>query len=362
MSGGVDSCVSAAMLAEAGHDVVGITMRVVPDEAHENSVFQPCCSAEMAKDARQVADLFGFPHFTINLVDNFEKQVVDDFIGEYQEGRTPNPCVRCNQRLKFGTLYKKAVELEASYIATGHYVRNTQIGDRHCIQRAVYEEKDQSYVMAGLSQKQIAMGLFPLGEMTKEETREKARSLGLTSAETPESQDICFIPDNNYKGFLRKRVGAMPAGEILSVQGTQLGTHTGLGDYTVGQRKGLGIASPHPLYVVALDVQRNAIVVGSEEETYCRNFVANEIVWGGLPPRGESFRGYVQIRYRHMPVACAVTPVEDGLEFVFDEPERSVTPGQWAVVYDDEKRVLASGIISRFESVGIEEAAREIHS
>ncbi|MEK7863092.1 MAG: tRNA 2-thiouridine(34) synthase MnmA, partial [Chloroflexota bacterium] len=174
------------MLAEQGRDVVGITMRVVAEHEHR-SVFQPCCSAEMAKDARQVADQFGFPHYTLNLVENFERQVIDDFAGEYASGRTPNPCVRCNQRLKFGTLYKKALEFGAEFIATGHYVRLARVGARYAVRRAVHRPKDQSYVMAGLSQKQLAMGVFPLGEMTKEQTREKARALGLAAAETPES-------------------------------------------------------------------------------------------------------------------------------------------------------------------------------
>ena len=246
MSGGVDSCVTAALLAERGYDVVGITMRLTREEEHQDSVFQPCCSAEMAKDARQVAELFGFPHYTINLVDTFEKQVVGDFLDEYLHGRTPNPCVRCNQRLKYGTLYKKAVELEADYIATGHYVRLAALGDRLCVQRAVHTEKDQSYVMGGLTQRQLARGLFPLGDMTKEETRTKARELGLRAAETPESQDICFVPGKDYKEFVRKRVGEQESGPIVSSSGKVLGTHTGLTNYTIGQRKGLGIGGGPP--------------------------------------------------------------------------------------------------------------------
>lgn len=352
MSGGVDSSVAAAILAEQGHDIVGVTMRVVADEEHQ-SVFQPCCSAAMAQDARQVADVCSFEHITLNLVENFERQVVQDFTSEYLEGRTPNPCVRCNQRLKYGTLYKKALELEADFIATGHYVRVTRLGERHCIQRAVHRPKDQSYVMGGLSQKQLAKALFPLGEMTKAAVREKARALGLKSAETPESQDICFVPDKDYRGFIQRRVGRMEPGPILSTEGETLGTHSGLLGYTVGQRKGLGIAAPRPLYVVRIDAANNAVIVGYEEETYCTHFSADEVVWGGHAGDAAPFDAYVQIRYRHDPVPCTVTPTEAGLDVELHEPQRSVTPGQWAVVYDDDERVLVSAVINSYQSAPV---------
>lgn len=348
MSGGVDSCVTAALLAEAGHDVVGITMRVVPEHEHQ-SVFKPCCSAEMAKDARQVADLFGFPHYTLNLVENFQRQVIDDFADEYYGGRTPNPCVRCNQRLKFGTLYKKAVELKASHIATGHYVRVAEWNGRVCVQRAVDTVKDQSYVMAGLSQKQLALGLFPLGEMSKAQTRAKARELGLAAAESPESQDICFVPKGDYATFLTERRGAMPPGPIVDTAGTVLGQHRGLLHYTVGQRKGLGIAAERPLYVVRLDRTENAVVVGYAEETHCAEFRADQVVWSGLAEQTEPFAARVQIRYHHEPAPCTIYPQEDGtLTIAFDKPERAVTPGQWAVVYDEADRVLVAGLINSF--------------
>jgi tRNA-specific 2-thiouridylase len=365
MSGGVDSCVTAAVLAEAGHDVVGITMRVVSDEHHNPAtVFQPCCSIEMAKDAHQVAERFGFPHFTINLVDNFENQVIEDFTSEYIQGRTPNPCVRCNQRLKYGTLYKKALELGASYIATGHYIRVEEIDGRMAVKRAVYMPKDQSYVMAGLSQKQLRMGLFPLGTLTKEETRNIARRLGLKAAETPESQDICFIPDNDYKGFLNRRIGETPKGNIVNTQGDVLGEHHGILGYTVGQRRGLGIGGGPPYFVLRIDPENNAIIVGREEETYCTRFTAGEIVWGGQEKTDQPFEGLVQIRYNHTAVPCTVYPKDNHLEIVFTNPERSVTPGQWAIVYDEEGRVLVASNINDFESAPPreDEAALTKHS
>jgi tRNA-specific 2-thiouridylase len=359
MSGGVDSCTAAAMLAEQGHDVVGITMRVVAEQEHR-SVFQPCCSAEMAKDARQVAEQFGFPHYTLNLVETFDKQVIGDFADEYAQGRTPNPCIRCNQRLKFGTLYKKAIELGAARIATGHYVRLAHEGGRWAVRRARHVEKDQSYVMAGLSQAQLAMGLFPLGEMTKVETRAKARALGLAAAETPESQDICFVPDGDYKSFLRRRLGAPPPGPILNTRGEVVGEHTGITDYTVGQRRGLGIPAERPLYVVRIDSARNAIVVGFEEEAFCERFTANEVVWSGRERPEEAFAGFVQIRYHHEAAPCTVIPRGRELEIVLDEPQRGVTPGQWAVVYDAGGRVLVAGLIREFSSAAPERGAVDI--
>jgi len=358
MSGGVDSCTAAAILAEQGHDVVGVTMRVVADEAHQ-SVFQPCCSAQMANDARQVAETIGFPHSTINLVEKFDQLVIGDFESEYLQGRTPNPCVRCNQRLKFGTLYKKAVELGADKIATGHYVRLAKLDDRFAVQRAVYAPKDQSYVMAGLSQKQLAMGLFPLGEMTKEETRAKARELGLAAAETPESQDICFVPDNDYAGFLQARVGETESGPIVNARGDVLGEHRGLIRYTVGQRRGLGIAAENPLYVIRIDAENNALIVGPEEETYCDRFTANEVVWGGLAKQEAPFEALVQIRYHHKPAACTVTPIGNEFQVQLHEPQRSVTPGQWAVVFDREGRVLAASVINDFESARVQDLQTE---
>ena len=352
MSGGVDSCVSAALLAQQGYDVVGITMRVVSDENElKRSLFQPCCSVEMAKDAKEVADKFGFPHYTLNYVPEFEKHVIQDFQDEYLAGRTPNPCVRCNQRLKFGTLYKKAIELDAEYIATGHYVRLARMNGRVAVQRAVYQPKDQSYVMAGLAQRQLERSIFPLGDLTKEQTRAIARDLGLKAADTPESQDICFIPDNDYVGFLSRRIGPPPPGPIVSTTGEPLGRHKGLVGYTIGQRKGLGVAAPRPLYVVRIDIDTNTLVVGFEEDTLCDTFTSGQVVWGGLAPQTEPFDTRVQIRYRHTPLPCTVTPGDNTFHIRFHEPQKAVTPGQWSVFYDDEDRVLAAGVIDSYTTL-----------
>lgn len=344
MSGGVDSSVIAALLMEEGRELVGVTMRVVP-EMPKKSVFEPCCSVEGAKDARAVAERLGFPHYTVNYLDEFEDEVVGNFVSEYRQGRTPNPCVRCNLYLKFGILLDKARELGADRVATGHYVRLQRRGGRYAIQRAVYRPKDQSYVLAGLSQEQLARALFPLGELTKEQTRERARALGLKTADKAESQEICFIPDNDYRGFLERRVGPSRPGPILNAQGETLGEHTGLANYTVGQRKGLGLTAPRPLYVLRLDVEGNALVVGYEEKTCSPSLVATGIVWGALPAQSAPFACKAQIRYLHEAVAAMAIPCGDTLEVRFETPQRSVTPGQWVVLYDEEDCVISAGLI-----------------
>lgn len=348
MSGGVDSSVAAALLATAGHDVVGVTMRVVAEEEHQ-SVYSPCCSAELAADARQVADKLGFTHYTFNYVKDFDEAVIGDFTREYAAGRTPNPCVRCNQRLKFGGLAEKARALGCDRIATGHYIRLARRNGRYAVQRAVHTPKDQSYVMAGLSQDQLGVCLFPLGEMTKAQTREIARQLDLAAAERPESQDICFVPGGDYREFLRGRNVAARPGPIVDTDGNELGQHQGLPFYTVGQRRGLGIAAPRPLYVVRLEPARNAVVVGFADETFAERFTAREAVWSGLAPQDAPFECLVQIRYHHEPVAATVTADHDGFGVRLHVPQRSVTPGQWAVCYDDEGRTLLAGIIDQVE-------------
>ncbi|HRI86811.1 MAG TPA: tRNA 2-thiouridine(34) synthase MnmA [Candidatus Hydrogenedentes bacterium] len=347
MSGGVDSSVAAALLVEQGYDVTGMTMRVASGEGRETSS-KACCTLDAAQDARRVADKLGIPHYVINYVQRFEREVIQDFISEYMAGRTPNPCSRCNQRVKFGALYEKALAIEADVIATGHYARTAKRGDRVALMRAVDLNKDQSYTLSGLGQAQLGRAMFPLGEMTKEDTRAIARSLGLVTADKPESMEICFVPDDNYRNFLASRVDAPLAGPIVNLQGELVGHHTGLVNYTVGQRKGLGIAAPKPYYVVKIDMQRNALVVGHEEEAHSTGLMAEQVSWCAIPPQTEPFDCAVQTRYKSIPVPCTVTPDATNSEtfsLAFHEPQRSVTPGQWAVLYDGEA-VLAAGIIT----------------
>lgn len=341
MSGGVDSSVAAALLLEAGYDVAGMTMRL---PAQGNASALP----HAIEDARGVAARLGIPHHVIDVTEPFKKHVLDYFISEYQCGRTPNPCIRCNQRVKFGSLLQEVKRLGARYLATGHYVRLARHENRYAVCRAEYRQKDQSYVLAGLDQHQLGQVIFPLGEQTKQQTRAKARSLGLDVAENSESQDICFIEDGNYHRFLAEQGESGRPGPILTTTGEMLGTHTGLTNYTIGQRKGLGIAAIRPYYVVRLDPERNAVIVGHHEETFSKRLTARDVVWGGLPPQTEPFECDIQIRYRHAPVPCMVQPDENRFSAVFRAPQRAVTPGQWAVLYRGDM-VLAAGTIDASE-------------
>lgn len=347
MSGGVDSAVTAKLLVEQGYDCIGVTMRLVPEHAGK-SVFEPCCGLEAVEDARRVCEKVGIPHQTLHAVERFERDIISNFVEEYQQGRTPNPCVRCNRMIKFGALYQYADELGAAYIAMGHYARLEPLGSRIALRRAVHREKDQSYVLAPLTQKQLRRALFPLGGLTKEQVRGLAWKLDFGMATKKDSQEICFVPDRDYAGFIEGRAGAAAPGPILSLSGEHLGMHRGLRHYTPGQRRGLGIAADRPYYVVRLDPGRNAVIVGQEEETYCGDFETGSIVWGGLPPQDAPFRCLVQLRSRHQAVPATITPGLGRATVSFDTPERAVTPGQWAVLYDEEGFVLGSAIVQRF--------------
>lgn len=336
MSGGVDSSVAAALLHEQGCEVIGVTLRVVP-EAH--------CFRTAAEDARQVAEQLGITHRVVDVIDRFEREVIAHFAQEYVAGRTPNPCIRCNLAIKFDALLEKTDEFGADFLATGHYARRVRREGRVALQRAVHRAKDQSYVLAGLSQEQLALSLFPLGECAKGETRERARTLALPTANRSESQELCFVPENDYRRFLAERIGSPAPGPILSTADEVLGQHKGLMYYTIGQRKGLGIAAPRPYYVVRLDVARNAVVVGHEEETYCTSLIARDVNWCSICAQTEPFDCLAQVRYRHRPAAATAIPTGHGLMVQFDEPQRAVTIGQWVVLFDEQDYALAAGII-----------------
>ena len=331
----MDSSVAAALLIEQGWHVHGVTMAAFPGQAARDS----------AQAARAVADHLGIPLTLWEGCDLFDREIVRTFAAEYGAGRTPNPCVRCNRLIKFGALYTVADEVGASHFATGHYARTACRDDRIALRRAVWRPKDQSYVLAGLSQEQLRRALFPLGSLTKDQTRARAAALGLPSAERPESQEICFIPNDDYRAFLEQRLGKPAPGPILSISGETLGQHTGLIHYTVGQRKGLGIAAPRPYYVVALDPERNAVIVGHDEATFCETLRIADVNWQAIPPQETPFRCMAQIRYLHHPAPATAIPAGDELEVRFDTPQRAVTPGQWAVLYDEEDYVLAAGTI-----------------
>lgn len=348
MSGGVDSAVTAALLRDAGYDCVGVTMRLVP-EPKEKSPFEPCCGLEASEDARRVCERIGIPHEVMFAVDRFDRDIISNFVEEYASGRTPNPCVRCNRMIKFGALYQKADALGASHIAMGHYARLRMRGDRIGLMRPAHLPKDQTYVLAPLTQRQLARAFFPLGELTKAEVRQRAIRLDFRTANKPESQEICFVPRNDYREVVEERMGKSAAGPILNTRGERLGEHAGLVHYTLGQRRGLGIAAPEPYYVVALDAARNAVIVGFKPETLQQTFLTHAVCWGALGLQTEPFRALVQLRSRHQPAWATVTPRPGGALVTLDEPQSAITPGQWAVFYDEAGFVLASAMVKQVQ-------------
>ncbi|MBI1319717.1 MAG: tRNA 2-thiouridine(34) synthase MnmA [Candidatus Hydrogenedens sp.] len=361
MSGGVDSAVTAALLVERGYDCIGVTMRLVP-EPKEKSPFEPCCGLEAAEDARRVCERLGIPHEAHYAVDRFDRDIISNFVEEYRAGRTPNPCVRCNRMIKFGALYQRADELDRPFIAMGHYARIQPRGDRVSLRRAAYLAKDQSYVLAPLMQAQLRRAWFPLGEMTKAEVRQRAIKLDFRTANKPESQEICFVPQNNYREVVDDRGGAPKPGPIVNARGEELGRHNGLYHYTVGQRRGLGIAAPEPLYVIGLDMQRNAVIVGYRDETFHDTFSTGLLCWGGLPRTEEPFEALVQLRSHHDPVPGTVYPEPHGTRIVLRQAESAITPGQWAVLYDPDGFVLASAMVKKVHRnvAGAEEEAKSL--
>jgi tRNA-specific 2-thiouridylase len=348
MSGGVDSSVAAARLVEAGFRVVGIMLRLWVDpfeditDARENR----CCTFEAISDARRIAEQLGIPFHLVNISDRFKEIVVDYFIQEYSQARTPNPCLMCNRRLRFDVMLNHAREtLGADFLATGHYARLRWTPSGVELLRGVDARKDQSYVLSLVPQEALRRLAFPVGELTKEEVRVLARRYGLQVAEKPESQDLCFTSD--YRAFLRRWAdGAVRPGPILDLQGRELGQHQGLPFYTIGQRKGLGISAPERLFVVALDRERNALIVGPAEALGRDRLIARAVNWI-QPPPAETFRVTAQIRYKAKDHPARVTLLADGrVEVRFDAPLRDITPGQGVAFYVDD-RCLGGGIIER---------------
>ncbi|MBM4234978.1 MAG: tRNA 2-thiouridine(34) synthase MnmA [Firmicutes bacterium] len=353
MSGGVDSSVAALLLLRAGYKPVGITMRLWVDpqsEARADDQQQGCCSLEAVNDARRVADQLGIAHYTFNLKDLFYDTVVKNFKENYLQGKTPNPCVECNRHLKFSALLKKAEGLDLDYIATGHYVNNhfDATASRYRLYRGRDLQKDQSYMLYMLGQRELSKTLFPLGDLTKEQVRDLAAAEKLPVARKAESQEICFIPDHDYHRFLERECpAAVQPGEIYSVEGELLGRHRGIAFYTVGQRKGLGITAKWPLYVVRIDAVQNRIVVGREEDLNSSGLIVNALSFvGGVIPL-EPQEIAVKIRYRAPAVPSLLYPPEAGTARVlFSEPQKAVAPGQSAVFYNEDE-VLGGGLIDR---------------
>jgi tRNA-specific 2-thiouridylase len=359
MSGGVDSSLAAFLLKQKGYQVVGISMKLwdfreVGGDVHQDG---RCCSIESLNDARSVCRRIGIPHYVVDIRDDFRDHVISDFVDEYLKGRTPNPCIICNTRIKWGSLWRKAEALGADFISTGHYAR-IQYHEklkRYFLLKGMDASRDQSYALWGLSQQDLSRTIFPLGEMTKKQVRAMARKEALKVAEREESQEICFVADNDYPRFIKEWEGKTTSnavrkikpGPIFNLKGGELGEHKGIPFYTIGQRRGLGISADKPLYVVRIDAKKNAIYVGENQELFSPSFVVSNVNWVSLDHLNTETRCEIKIRYQHIPQRGTIYPLTDNQIMVkFDQAERAVTPGQSAVFYQGEL-VLGGGIIDK---------------
>ncbi len=349
MSGGVDSGVAAALLPVLGRDVVGVTLKLFCYGETPMSE-RACCTVEGIDDARRVAEAMGFPHYVVDAEEVFRARVLQPFVDAYASGRTPYPCAACNQHLKFGDLVSRMELVGAGTLATGHYARVTALPDGgFALRRAREDAKDQSYALALIPYAVLARVAFPLGDLTKDEVRAHGRRLGLRLWDKPESQDLCFVPDRDYAGFMTGKLGetrGTAEGPIEDARGRRLGTHRGLLHYTVGQRRGLGVTASEPLYVLSLDAVRNAITVGTREQLASPGLVTQAVNWLMSAPPAGGARVHVQIRYHHAPAPATLHAAADGaVEVRFDVPQSAVTPGQLAVFYEGD-RVLGGAPIA----------------
>ena len=352
MSGGVDSSVAALLLKIEGYEVVGVTLRLWVDPQAEQLAGEEsgsCCAVDAVKDARSVANSINIPHYVFNMKDEFYQNVVCNFTEEYLKGRTPNPCVECNRTIKFSAMLQKAKKLGFDYLATGHYVRSEYDSDMQIyrLYKGFDQKKDQSYMLYTLGQEELSSVIFPLGDKTKSQIRELAQSNDLKVASKSESQEICFIPDNDYRSFMERSCsGATEPGDIVSTDGKILGRHKGIAYYTIGQRKGLGLTSPEPLYVVNIDATSNRIVVGSDKDTWYSGLLAEKFnfISGKLP--GSPLKVEVKVRYKASPVPAVLYPPENDIaKIIFEHNQKAVTPGQSAVFYRADE-VIGGGIIN----------------
>jgi tRNA-specific 2-thiouridylase len=359
MSGGVDSSLAAFLLNQQGYQVAGVSVRLFDYNNLEEDpcAEKSCCSAESIEAARQVCESIGIPHHVIDMQEEFKKEVISNFVEEYTRGRTPNPCIICNTKIKWKSLWTKAESLGADFIATGHYarVRYDQDKKRYHLLRGIDSTRDQSYALTGLSQEDLSHTIFPLGELTKKEVRTLAREHGLKVADREESQEICFVPDDDYARFIRewnakdnlKSGDVIKPGPILNLQGEKLGEHQGIPFYTIGQRRGLKIAVGRPLYVVRIDPKKNVVYVGENEELFGSSFVVINVNWIAFDTLDDQMDCQIQIRYKHAAQKGTICPLTNGEVMVkFDKSERAITPGQSAVFYSG-VMVLGGGVIDR---------------
>lgn len=350
MSGGVDSSVAAGWLKLQGYEVIGISLQLHDMAEEEDNKFGTCCSLSDISDARRVAETLKIPFYVTNMEEEFEATVVDDFVHEYLIGRTPNPCVRCNEKVKFRRLMDWALDLGADYLATGHYAttRFNPETQQHELIKGGDSEKDQSYFLFTMKQDDLARSLFPIGGFEKKQVRELAEKLGLTGvSKKPDSQEICFVQARSYKDFIEQKVPAslLVPGRIVDRQGNELGTHTGLHQFTIGQRKGIGVNSKEPLFVLALNKDRNEVIVGPEEALYRKSCTVAHLNWINPPGLEKPQRFHAKIRYRAKESPVEVRALLDNrIEVTFLEPQRAITPGQALVLYQDD-RVVGGGWI-----------------
>src|SRR5688572_4035301 len=334
MSGGVDSSVAAALLAEQGHDVIGLSMQLYPQG--NGAQFGSCCTLDDLHDARRVASSLGFPHYILNLEQRFQETVISNFVHEYASGRTPLPCAHCNSDLKFSTLLERARGFGSEQVATGHYARIERSPEgRWLLRRSVDRDKDQSYFLFSLTQEQLAGAVFPVGSLSKPAVRAEAHRLGLAVADKADSQEICFVPDGDYASFVARRAPDARGGAILDERGTPLGSHEGVHRFTIGQRKGLGIATGAPLYVLKIDADSRDVTVGPRASLERTVLTASGVNWVSVDAPVNWLPASAQIRHRHRAARGSVRALDEGrAEFEFDEPQSAVTPGQAVVFYD----------------------------
>ena len=349
MSGGVDSSVAAALLVEQGYDVIGIMMRLWSEEIEGATVSNRCCTPAQMDDARQIAEQLDIPFYVLDTRDVFRGTIVNFFVDQHSLGYTPNPCLECNRHIRFEWLLNNALALDADFLATGHYARIRQTTEgAYQLLTGLDEAKDQSYVLSVLGQEQLSHTMFPVGEYTKPQVREIAARFGLPTASKHDSQDLCFVADGDYRRFLRQhRPEIAQPGPIMTRTGAVLGEHNGLANYTIGQRKGLGVTGPEPLYVLQMNAAQNTLIVGTLAELGSDRLTANRVNWVNGQPPAEPIRAQVKIRYKAKAVPATVTMLENNRMAVqFDEPVRDITPGQGAIVYDGDM-CLGGGIIER---------------
>lgn len=347
MSGGVDSSVAAWLMKNKGYECIGATMRLFDNEEAGISCDRTCCSLDDAEDARYVCNNVGIRHYVFNFRADFRKQVIDRFIHCYEEGGTPNPCIDCNRFLKFDRLYERAKLLDCDVIVTGHYAQIERRGSRWILKKAADESKDQSYVLYTMTQEQLAHTQFPLGGLHKTQTREIAERQGFINAKKHDSQDICFVPDGDYSAAIRRFTGKeYPPGDFVDAQGNVLGRHKGIISYTIGQRKGLGLALPAPMYVLEKNVRENKVVLGKNEDLFRRELEAEDFNWIAYEEPPAELHVKARIRYNQKEQPAVVTPVgRNRIHLMFDEPQRAITPGQAVVLYDGDVVVGGGTII-----------------